>query len=257
MKVFIDFNYFYSIIQKYIILYLGKFMRILIYESNTKIRESMMAILIMAGYDVVALREKKHILRTLGKRPFSIAVIDIEEDDGEMNNIIEAIYTDDRYKGINIIAHINETSKEIMTNLLEKGAIGFLLKPFNEKDFLARFNTIIDKANLKPKKLKYMTTKDFDNSELVFRDDKNNRILHATLTELSAVGLKFIPNDSGINLSGVIDNASIYIGPYTLNLSISITDKSGEEYSGNFTYVSLFNLKLICKLVHDKHLEKL
>ena len=90
-------------------------MRILIYESNTKIRESMMAILIMAGYDVVALREKKHILRTLGKRPFSIAVIDIEEEDGEMNNIIEAIYTDDRYKGINIIAHIDETSKEIMT----------------------------------------------------------------------------------------------------------------------------------------------
>ena len=183
--------------------------------------------------------------------------MDIVEDDEEIINITKNICSDDRYNTVHTIVHTEEISKELMTNMLEAGAIGFLLKPFNEKDFLSRFNKILEKANLKPKKLKYMTTKDFDNSELVFRDDKNNRILHATLTELSAVGLKFIPNDSDINLSGVIDNASIYIGPYTLNLSISITDKSGEEYSGNFTYVSLFNLKLICKLVHDKHLEKL
>ena len=233
-------------------------MRILIYESVSKVRESMMSILIMAGYNVVALRDKNKILRTLGKRPFSIAIIDIEEEDGEMKNIIETIYTDDRYKGINIIAHIEETNKELITNLLGMGIIGFLLKPFNEKDFLARFNTIMEKANLKPKKLKYMTTNDFDNSDLVFRDDKNNRILHATLTELSAVGLKFIPIDSNIDLSGVINEVSMYIGPYTLDFSINIANRNNNyEYTGNFKYISLFNLRLICKLVHDKNLEKL
>lgn len=232
-------------------------MRILVYESNPQIRDSIMSILIMAGYDVVALKDKNKVLRTLGKRPFNISIIEIEEGDEEIKNIVETVYKDDRYKGVNVIAHVEEASKELMTNMIEIGVIGFLLKPFNEKDFLARFNTILEKANLKPKKLKYMTTSDIDNSDLVFRDDENNRILHATITELSAVGLKFILIDSNIDLNGVINNASIYIGPYTLNFSINIAGKNKNEYTGNFKYVSLFDLKLICKLVHDKNLENL
>lgn len=232
-------------------------MRILVYESNPQIRDSIMSILIMAGYDVVALKDKNKVLRTLGKRPFNISIIEIEEGDEEIKNIVETVYNDDRYKGVNVIAHVEEASKELMTNMIEIGVIGFLLKPFNEKDFLARFNTILEKANLKPKKLKYMTTSDIDNSDLVFRDDENNRILHATITELSAVGLKFILIDSNIDLNGVINNASIYIGPYTLNFSINIAGKNKNEYTGNFKYVSLFDLKLICKLVHDKNLENL
>ncbi len=232
-------------------------MRVLIYESDLKIRDSMMSILIMAGFDVVALKDKNKILNTLGKRPFNIAVIDVAEDDEEIINITKNVCSDDRYNTVHTIVHTGETSKEFMTNMLEAGAIGFLLKPFNEKDFLARFNKILEKANLTPKKLKYMTTNNFDNSDLVFRDDKNNRILHATMTELSAVSLKFIPIDIDLNLSGVIDNVSIYIGPYTLNLSINIAGKNENEYTGNFKYISLFDLKLICKLVHDKNLEKL
>lgn len=232
-------------------------MRILIYESSSKIRDNIMSILIMAGYDVVALKDKNKILSMLGKRPFAVALMDIENEDEEMKNIADTICSDERYKGVNIIAHIMETNKEFMTKLLETGIIGFLVKPFNEKDFLARFNTIIEKANLKPKKLKYMTAKDLDNSDLVFRDDKNNRILHAVIIELSAVGLRFTLNDNNINLSGVINDASMYIGPHTLEISIDIADKNGNEYTGNFKYISLFNLKLICKLVHDKNLEKL
>ena len=184
-------------------------------------------------------------------------IIDVVEDDEEIINITKSICSDDRYNTVHTIVHIEEVGKELMTNMLEAGAIGFLLKPFNEKDFLSRFNKILEKAKLTPKKLKYMTTDNFDNSDLVFRDDKNNRILHATMTELSAVSLKFIPIDIDLNLSGVIDNVSIYIGPYTLNLSINIAGKNEDEYTGNFKYVSLFDLKLICKLVHDKNLEKL
>lgn len=52
-------------------------MRILVYESNHQIRDSIMSILIMAGYDVVTLKDKNKVLRTLGKRPFNIVVIAI------------------------------------------------------------------------------------------------------------------------------------------------------------------------------------
>ena len=120
-------------------------MRVLVYESNSKIRDSMMSILIMAGFDVVALKDKNKILSMLGKRPFNIAIIDIVEDDEEIINITKNICSDDRYNTVHTIVHTEEISKELMTNMLEAGAIGFLLKPFNEKDFLSRFNKILEK----------------------------------------------------------------------------------------------------------------
>ena len=86
-------------------------MRVLVYESNSKIRDSMMSILIMAGFDVVALKDKNKILSMLGKRPFNIAVIDVVEDDEEMINITKNICSDDRYNTVHTIVHTEEASK--------------------------------------------------------------------------------------------------------------------------------------------------
>lgn len=52
-------------------------MRILVYESAHQIRDSIMSILIMAGYDVVTLKDKNKVLKTLGKRPFNIVIASI------------------------------------------------------------------------------------------------------------------------------------------------------------------------------------
>ena len=234
-------------------------MRVLVYDSSLQIRDSFISILITAGYEVVAVKDKNNILSMFGKLPFSIAIIEVEENDTEMESILEKIYLDDRYHGVHVIVHVADPSKEFFTKMMRIGVSGFLLKPFNEKDFLNRFNVLIDKAGVKPKKLKHIVINNLDNFKLVFRHDGVRQILHGMIIEMSPIGLKFImpPEEASIEVGHVIKNASMSISSYKISFSINILEKIGNEYIGEFADLSVFNSKLICKFIYDKYIEKL
>ena len=234
-------------------------MRVLVYDSSLQIRDSFISILITAGYEVVAVKDKNNILSMFGKLPFSIAIIEVEENDTEMESILEKIYLDDRYHGVHVIVHVADPSKEFFTKMMRIGVSGFLLKPFNEKDFLNRFNMLLEKANIKPKKLKHIVINDLDNFKIVFRHDGVRQILHGMIVEMSSIGLKFImpPQEADIEIGHVIKNASMSIGSYKITFSINILEKVGNEYTGEYADLSAFNSRLICKFIYDKYMEKL
>ncbi|AEM21213.1 putative two component transcriptional regulator, winged helix family [Brachyspira intermedia PWS/A] len=234
-------------------------MRVLVYDSSLQIRDSFISILITAGYEVVAVKDKNNILSMFGKLPFSIAIIEVEENDTEMESILEKIYLDDRYHGVHVIVHVADPTREFFTKMMRIGVSGFLLKPFNEKDFLNRFNVLIDKAGVKPKKLKHIVINNLDNFKLVFRHDGVRQILHGMIIEMSPVGLKFImpPEEASLEVGHVIKNASMSISSYKISFSINILEKIGNEYIGEFADLSVFNSKLICKFIYDKYIEKL
>ncbi len=234
-------------------------MRVLVYDSSLQTRDSIISILITAGYEVVALKDKNNILSMFGKLPFSVAIIEVEENDEEMDGILEKIYLDDRYKGVHVIVHVADPSKEFFTKMIRMGISGFLLKPFNEKDFLNRFNLLIEKAGVKPKKLKHIVINNLDNFKLVFRHDGVRQILHGMIIEMSPIGLKFImpPEEASLEVGHVIKNASMSISSYKISFSINILEKIGNEYIGSFDGLSVFNTKLICKFIYDKYMEKI
>ena len=234
-------------------------MRVLVYDSSLQIRDSFISILITAGYEVVAVKDKNNILSMFGKLPFSIAIIEVEENDTEMESILEKIYLDDRYHGVHVIVHVADPTREFFTKMMRIGVSGFLLKPFNEKDFLNRFNVLIDKAGVKPKKLKHIVINNLDNFKLVFRHDGVRQILHGMIIEMSPVGLKFImpPEEASLEVGHVIKNASMSISSYKISFSINILEKIGNEYIGSFDGLSVFNTKLICKFIYDKYMEKI
>ena len=122
-----------------------------------------------------------------------------------------------------------------------------------------RFNVLIDKAGVKPKKLKHIVINNLDNFKLVFRHDGVRQILHGMIIEMSPIGLKFImpPEEASIEVGHVIKNASMSISSYKISFSINILEKIGNEYIGEFADLSVFNSKLICKFIYDKYIEKL
>ncbi|WP_300369716.1 response regulator [Brachyspira sp.] len=234
-------------------------MRVLVYDSSMQIRDSFISILITAGYEVVAVKDKNNILSMFGKLPFSIAIIEADENDEDMCNILEKIYLDDRYSNVHVIVHVEDPSREFFTKMMRIGVSGFLLKPFNEKEFLNRFKLLIEKAGVKSKKLKHIVVNNLDNFKLVFRHEGARQILHGMIIEMSPIGLKFImpPNEPDIEIGDSIKNASMSISSYKISFTINITEKIGNEYIGLFEDLSVFNSKLICKFIYDKYVEKI
>ena len=234
-------------------------MRILVYDSSLKVRDSIISILITAGYDVFVVKDKNRILNMFGKLPFSVAILEANEEDNEMTNILERIYFDDRYKYVNVIVHINEPSKDFISNMIKINVSGFLFKPFNEKDFLKRFELILDKANLKPKKLKHIVINNLDNIKIIFRYDNLKQMLHGIITEMSPIGLKFIIQEEGVNMDidYIIKNVSMSISSYKINFFLKIINKIGNEYICEFQDLTSFNSKLICKFIYDKYIDSI
>ena len=117
-------------------------MRVLVYDSNHTIRDNITTILLMQGYDVVAVKDKKHILPTCSKMPFSIAIIETSPYDEEANNILEKMYYNDIYKNIKVLIYVPEITPGFVSKMFKIGVAGILFKPFNEKDFFNRFSNI-------------------------------------------------------------------------------------------------------------------
>ena len=232
-------------------------MRVLVYDSNRTIRDNITTILLMQGYDVVAVKDKKHILPTCSKMPFSIAVIETSPYDEEVNNILEKMYNDDMYKNIRVFIYISEIIPGFVANMFKIGVAGILFKPFNEKDFFSRFSTLLSKSNLLPKRIKYTIINNVNN-DIVFRHEESKQIVHAIVLGISARGIKFlIPNENiRLNVGYNIPLTYMSIGSYKMTFSLNIIEVIGKEYVGLFENLSSFDHKVICKFIYEKYIEK-
>ncbi|MEI0579961.1 response regulator [Brachyspira pilosicoli] len=232
-------------------------MRVLVYDSNRTIRDNITTILLMQGYDVVAVKDKKHILSTCSKMPFSIAIIETSPYDEEVNSILEKMHNDSMYKNINIIIYVSEIIDGFVSNMFRIGVAGILFKPFNEKDFFNRLSTVLSKSNLLPKRLKYPIITDVNN-DIVFRHEESKQIVHSMILEMSARGVKFlIPNEHvRLNVGYNIPLTYMSIGSYKMTFSLNIIEVIGKEYIGLFENLSSFDHKVICKFIYEKYIEK-
>ncbi|MEI0594706.1 response regulator [Brachyspira pilosicoli] len=232
-------------------------MRVLVYDSNHTIRDNITTILLMQGYDVVAVKDKKHILSTCSKMPFSIAIIETSPYDEEANNILEKMYYNDVYKNIKVLIYVPEITPGFVSKMFKIGVAGILFKPFNEKDFFNRFSNILSKSNLLPKRLKYPVIGNV-NYDIVFRHEETKQIVHSMILEISARGIKFlIPNEHvRLNVGYNIQLVYMSIGSYKMTFSLNIIEVIDKEYIGLFENLSSFDHKVICKFIYEKYIEK-
>ncbi len=233
-------------------------MRILIYEPNSLIRDGLITVFIVAGYEIVIVRDKRLILSMLGKRPFVVAILDVVNDDEDMMNILRTIHSDVRYSNVKVMAHILDPTKESMSEMLKIGVFAFLFKPFIEKDFLSRFELILQKNNLMPKR-KCHTVINNINLSLSFRNDETRQMLNARVVELSTISMRFVPGyeNTSISVGNTINNASLSVAGTNVQLSVTVVGKDGPEYIANITDITSFNMKLLCKIIYDKYIELL
>ena len=232
-------------------------MRVLVYDSNYVTRDNITTILLMQGYDVVSVKDKKRILSTCSKMPFSIAIIETSPYDEEINTILEKMHNDDMYKNIRVFIYVSEIIPGFVSNMFKIGVAGILFKPFNEKDFFSRFSSILSKSNLLPKRIKYTIINNV-NHDIVFRHEESKQIVHAMILGISARGIKFlIPNENiHLNVEYNIPLTYMSIGSYKMTFSLNIIEVIGKEYIGLFENLSSFDHKVICKFIYEKYIEK-
>ncbi len=168
-------------------------MRILVYDTSQQVREGFMINLLSAGYEVIVIKDKKTIFSALAKKPFNIVILEVNENDKEMLQIIKVLRTDAKYSNTKVIVHVLNPSKQFVVEMLKLGIVGYLLKPFNEKEIIPRLHNILEKANVHIPEREHVRVKpdESDNVTIAFRSPVTHKMINGKVTDISVGGVAF------------------------------------------------------------------
>ncbi len=221
-----------------------------------------MTLLISSGYEVMVLKDKKKILSELAKKPYSLAVLEANESDEEMTQIIQMMRTDSRYDSVAVVAHVLSPSKQFVVQMLRFGVVGYLLKPFVEKDLLVRLANVLDKAHINISQRKHVRVKPSETEPVTigFRSPRTHKMITGVVTDISVGGAAMIIGDDAdhkedykeIELRQMINNFHIHIGSVRLSAIVLVTAKKGATCAVHFHKISDFDSNALCKYIYER-----
>lgn len=233
-------------------------MRLLVYDSAAQVREGFMTTLLLSGYEILVLKEKKKILSEIAKKPYNLAILEANENDIEMTQIIQLMRTDPKYSAVGVVVHVLSPSKEFVVQMLRFGVVGYLLKPFNEKELMNRLTNILEKANINITQRKHVRVKPDDAAPITigYRSPMTHKVVNGTITDISVGGAAFVLGEDvdtqEISLRQMINNFHIHIGSTRLSTTVLVTAKKGPTCAVLFHKISDFDSNTLCKYIYER-----
>lgn len=118
----------------------------LVVESSLTVRESLCYVLLSFGIRGVPLSNRAAARDALQKGEKADGVIvDIDNKDVDGVGLIGELKASEATKGISVIVHTVQTSKDVVMRMVDLGVAGYLLKPFDPDSAKAKLATIFSK----------------------------------------------------------------------------------------------------------------
>jgi CheY-like chemotaxis protein len=116
----------------------------LVAEATQSIRESLCYVLLSLGIKGIPVSNKQEALETLqSQKEVGGAVIDLDSKEVDGVNLIAELRAKESTQHLSIIAHTVQSSKELVDKMMECGVIGYLLKPYNDKDASQKLKKVL------------------------------------------------------------------------------------------------------------------
>jgi CheY-like chemotaxis protein len=116
----------------------------LVAEAAANIRESLCYVLLSFGVKGVPAANKQEALQTLqNRKEIGGAIIDLDSKEVDGVNLIAELRGKENTQHLTIIVHTVQSSKELVDKMMEYGVIGYLLKPYVEKDVDSKLKKVL------------------------------------------------------------------------------------------------------------------
>lgn len=113
----------------------------LVVEPTPSIRESLCLVLLSLGIKGVPAANREEALKILaGGREIAGAIIDLDGKEVGGLELIQELRASEATRGIRVIVHTVQASKELVARMMELCVVGYLLKPYNEKQTAAKLS---------------------------------------------------------------------------------------------------------------------
>jgi CheY-like chemotaxis protein len=116
----------------------------LVAEAAANIRESLCYVLLSFGVKGVPVADKQEALKTLqNSKEIGGAIIDLDSKEVDGVNLIAELRAQESTQHLTLIAHTVQSSKELVDKMMEYGVIGYLLKPYAEKEIYLKLKKVL------------------------------------------------------------------------------------------------------------------
>ncbi len=180
----------------------------LVAEATANIRESLCYALLSFGIKGVPVASRAEALEILKSRSnIGGAIIDLDSKDVAGAELIRELRETESSQHLAIIAHTVQSSKELVTRMMEYGVVGFLLKPYNEKEIYSKLKKVLARAESHNSQRKHIRVRP-DPEELLrlhFKIEGYGSLISGRIVDISVGGVAvelFNPPPAGILTHG-------------------------------------------------------
>jgi DNA-binding response OmpR family regulator len=119
----------------------------LVAEAVPTVRESLCYVLLSQGFKSTPVGTRQEALDALAADPeITGAIIDIDSREIEGVALIQHLRESETTRGLRIIVHTVQSSKDLVVKMMEYGVVGYLLKPYKEKAAFAKLTKVLARS---------------------------------------------------------------------------------------------------------------
>ena len=167
-------------------------MYFLVVESTLSVREALCYVLLSFGVRGIPAASREAARQALGgSEKIEGAIVDIDNADVEGLALITELKQDERTRGMAIIVHTVQTSKDVVMRMVELGVVGYLSKPFSPENAKAKLGAIFSKLATHNSQRRHIRVKP-DPDELArvsFRLARPAQMVSGRIVDISLGGL--------------------------------------------------------------------
>jgi two-component system OmpR family response regulator len=180
----------------------------LVVESSQTVRESLCYVLLAFGIRGIPLPSRKAAAEALGKNEaVDGAIVDIDNKDVDGIQLIRDLKESEKTRGMSVIVHTVQTSKDFVMRMVDLGVAGYLLKPFDQDAAKAKLTSIFSKLathNSQRRHIRIRPSAD-ELARVSFRVGTSTQLTSGKIVDISLGGMAtelFNPPDDGAISTG-------------------------------------------------------
>jgi two-component system OmpR family response regulator len=116
----------------------------LVAEASPTVRDSLCYVLLSFGIKGIPVGSRPEAKAALqGGEEITGAIIDLDSREIEGEALVKELREAPATQNLKIVVHTVQSSKELVTRMMELGVLGYLLKPYNEKEIHAKLKKVL------------------------------------------------------------------------------------------------------------------
>jgi two-component system chemotaxis response regulator CheY len=193
----------------------------LVVESSLTVRESLCYVLLAFGVRGIPVANRKAAAESLAKSgAVDGVIVDIDNKDVDGIQLITDLKASDTTRGISVIVHTIQTSKDFVMRMVDLGVAGYLLKPFNPDAAKTKLAAIFSKLATHNSQRRHIRIKPSSDelARVSFRLGRSTQLTSGRIVDISLGGM-------AAELFNPPDNETISQGTALSRMEIALAGK--------------------------------